>query len=111
MVSSVIALHGIIHMMGFMKEWNLGPVGSLSGKTIVQFSENALRFIGLLWLFACLVLLASAVMYYMNKDWSRITATAGLVISQMLIILYWRDAKWGTLFNVILLFIILFLFR
>jgi hypothetical protein len=109
-VSLAIVFHGIIHMVGFMKEWKLGPIGIFSGKTIVQFSESTLRFVGLVWLLACFVLLASAVTYYMDKDWYWIAATTGLIVSQTLIVLYWRDAKWGTLLNVILLCFIVFAF-
>ena len=32
MLSSAIALHGIIHLMGFVREWDLGPVGKFSSQ-------------------------------------------------------------------------------
>lgn len=106
-ISSVFALHGIIHLMGFVKEWKLGPVGKLSGKTIFQFSENIARFVGVLWLAACALLLAATIAYYSRKDWFWIIGIAGLIVSQTLIIIYWQDAKWGTAVNLILLVIVL----
>jgi len=92
--------------MGFMREWKLGPAGRFSGKTIVQFSDHALHIIGLLWLLACILMLFSGFAYYLRIEWWWMTAAGGLIVSQTLIILYWPDAKWGTIFNVLLLFII-----
>jgi hypothetical protein len=106
-ISSVFALHGIIHLMGFVKEWQLGPIGKLSGKTIIPFSENTSRVIGVLWLTACVLMLAATIAYYSRKDWFWIIGIAGLIVSQTLIIIYWTDAKWGTVVNLLLLVVVI----
>lgn len=103
-----MALHGIIHLMGFAKEWDLAPDGIFSGKTLIQLSGNSSRFVGVLWLTACALLLASTFAYYTQKDWFWMIGIAGLVVSQALIILYWQDAKWGTIVNAILLLVVIF---
>jgi hypothetical protein len=108
MLSSLFAIHGIIHLMGFAKEWNLGPDGRFSGKTLVALSETSAKFVGTLWFIACLLLLISTISYYTQKNWFWIPATTGLILSQALIILYWQDAKWGTIVNVIILIAIIF---
>jgi hypothetical protein len=106
-LSSVLALHGIIHLMGFVKEWKLGPIGKLSGKTIIPFSENTARFVGVLWLATCVLMLAATIAYYSRKDWFWIVGIAGLIVSQTLIIIYWIDAKWGTVVNLLILVVVI----
>jgi hypothetical protein len=97
----------MIHLMGFAREWNLGPEGRFSEKTI-HLSENASRFVGVVWLITCMLLLVSTFGYYSRKDWFWVSGITGVIISQTLIILYWPDAKWGTIVNVIFLVVIIF---
>lgn len=101
-----MAIHGIIHLIGFAKEWDLGPNGSFSGKTLVPLSENIQKFAGVLWLVTCILLIAATAAYYLKKDWFWMLAGAGLVLSQAMIIIYWTDAKWGTVANVIILTVV-----
>lgn len=105
--SSMMAIHGIIHLMGFAKEWDLGPDGRFSGKTLFPLSENIQKAAGILWLLACISLIAATMAYYSNKEWYWIPAGVGLILSQTLIIVYWHDAKWGTVVNVILLVVVI----
>jgi hypothetical protein len=107
-LSSVFALHGIIHLMGFAKEWNLGPDGRFSGKTLLVLSATAAKFVGMLWFITCLLLLVATISYYTQKNWFWIPASTGLFLSQALLIFYWQDAKWGTIANVIILVAIVF---
>lgn len=103
-----MAIHGIIHLMGFVKEWDLGPVGRFTGKTLIHLSGSASKVIGVLWFVACLLLLISAFGYYSQNDWFWVVGITGLFISQGLIIIYWQDAKWATAINVLLLMVIIF---
>jgi hypothetical protein len=55
------------------------------------------------WLLACLMLLVAAMLHAQsNRDWYQ-AALAGLVLSQVLILFVWRDAKFGTIANVLVL--------
>lgn len=107
-LSSVIAIHAIIHLMGFAKEWHLAPEGRFTGKTIVQLSANGAKVVGVLWLVTCALLLASSLACYSRRDWFWIVAVAGVCFSQALIVLYWQEAKWGTIGNVVLFALIVF---
>ena len=49
--SLVIFLHGLIHMLGFVKEWNLAEV-KLSG-VFISFPRVLFKIAGILWLVAC----------------------------------------------------------
>jgi len=102
-IAVVIFLHGLIHLMGFAKNLNLAEVGELSGKTIVPLSETAVKVAGFIWLTACLFFAASAFGLLLGKQWWWGIGICGMILSQMLIILYWKDAWAGTIANVIIL--------
>jgi hypothetical protein len=107
-LSFAIAFHGIVHLLGFVKEWNLGRVGKFTEHASIHFSHSTSKVIGTLWVVACVLLLMSAFGYFSRKDWFWIVGVAGLIISQALIIIYWQDAKWGTVINVMLLIALIF---
>jgi hypothetical protein len=107
-LSSAMAIHGIIHLLGFVKEWNLGSAGKFTGNASIRFSGNTSKVIGSLWFVAFALLLISAIGYYSRKDWFWIVGVAGLFVSQALIVIYWQDAKWGTAINVILVIVVIF---
>lgn len=102
-----LVIHGLIHLMGFSKEWNLGPPSMLKRKTTVPLTRAVAKAAGLLWLSACLLLLGTAVLYLMQKDWYWMVGIAGVGLSQVLILLYWRDAKYATILNAIILVILI----
>ena len=106
--SFLLVLHGVIHLMGFAKEWDLAPKGQLTGKTLIDLSANTAKVLGLFWLLTCVMLLGSTVLYLRHSMWFWIPVSASLFISQLLIIIYWHDAKFGTIVNVILLTFVLF---
>ena len=96
----VILVHGLIHVMGFLKEWKLSTISQLSG--VISLSKNAALVAGAGWLVACLLFLITLVSYYPGKGWWWMPAVAAITVSQLLIIIYWKDAKWGTIANVII---------
>jgi hypothetical protein len=98
-----MSVHGLIHLMGFLKEWKLADVKELSGKTIIPLTENFSKAAGAFWLIACLLFLASGVAFLIKKEWWWMIAAAAIVLSQLLIVLYWQDAKYGTIANIIIL--------
>jgi len=98
-----LMIHGLIHLMGFSKEWNLGPPSMLKRKTTIPLTVAAAKIAGLLWLFACLLLIGTAVLYLEQKDWYWMVGIVGVGLSQVLTILYWHDAKYATILNIILL--------
>ena len=59
-LAALLAIHGLIHLLGFLKPWKLARVEQLSGRAIVPLSETAGRVVGLFWLSAALLLLAAA---------------------------------------------------
>lgn len=95
--------HGVIHLLGFVKELNLGVVKQLSGKTLFTLTGTTAKSLGILWLITCMILIFAAAAYLMRSDWWWIAAITGVILSQTLIIIYWPDAKYGTIANIIIL--------
>lgn len=95
----LVFFHGLLHLLGFTKAFNLARLS--------EFSINISRFNGVLWLAAALLMISTAVLYFLNRGWWWIPAIVALVISQYLILLNWKDAKFGTIINIFLLAAIL----
>lgn len=88
-------IHGIIHFMGFAKAFQYAEMKQLT----VSISKP----IGLLWLLSALLFLVAAIFFLLKKDAWTIISIAAVLVSQFVIILSWKDAKFGTIANVIIL--------
>jgi len=88
-------LHGLISLLGFIKAFGIAEVDQLT-RTI---SEPA----GLFWLIASLLFLISGGLFFNEQSWWWMAVLPGILILQVLIFMYWQDAKWGTILNVIIL--------
>jgi len=101
----VIFLHGLIHLLGFVKEWKLAQVKQLTGETLhtISLLGGLSKIIGILWVIACLLFILSAVTYLLRKEWWWMVAAVAIVVSQIMIIIYWKEARFGTIANFIIL--------
>lgn len=89
-----IALHGFIHFLGFLKAYGWMELKELP----LQIS----REVGTLWLLGGLGMIAVAIGFaYQVKNWWYLGIILAL-FSQALIIMYWGEAKFGTLPNAVL---------
>jgi hypothetical protein len=92
--AGLVALHGLIHLMGFAK--------SFGHASLPQLVQPISRAMGLVWLAAAaLTLGASAASLAWPRSWWWMGA-ASVVVSQFVIVSSWSDAKFGTLANLIL---------
>lgn len=88
-------LHGLIHLMGFSKAFGYAELSQLS----LPISRPA----GLIWLLATLLFLLAAILWITKQEsWWWIGGIA-ILISQVLVIIYWKDARAGTIANLLLL--------
>ncbi len=91
----IVAVHGLIHLMGFAKAFNLASFEQLR----VPISQP----LGLLWLAAALLFVLSAILLVVAPDRWWAPALGAVVISQVVIITSWSDARFGTIANLIVL--------
>lgn len=92
----LITVHGLIHFMGFAKAFEFADIN--------QLEQNISKTIGLLWLFTAMLLLIAVILYLKKDQWFYIAVLA-IVLSQILIIMSWKDAKFGTVVNIIILLV------
>jgi hypothetical protein len=93
--SLIMAIHGLIHLIGFAKAFGYG--------NITQLTKEITKPIGLLWLATALLLIIATILFVLKKDGWSIVAIIAAIGSQILIISVWQDAKFGTIPNLIIL--------
>ena len=93
----LLLLHGLIHLLGFVKAFSLADVKELT----LSISKP----IGLIWLTGFLLFAITAWLYAVNSSYWWIAGWVAILISQSLIIYAWQDARFGTIANVILLLV------
>jgi hypothetical protein len=91
----LIALHGIIHLFGFLKAFNLAEFNAIT--------QPITKPLGIIWLAAFVIFLATLILFWTQYDYWWIMGIIGVILSQFLIIVYWQDAKFGTILNVVIL--------
>lgn len=86
--------HGLIHFIGFAKAFNY--------INIFQLAKEIAKPIGLLWLITGCLFLLSMLFYSFKKEQWMYFAFGAIVLSQMLIIINWQAAKYGTIINILI---------
>lgn len=91
---ALITVHALIHFMGVAKAFGMAELAELT--------QPIGRGMGALWLAAGLTLLAAAVMVKTHpRSWWWM-GFLGVVLSQVVIVSAWSDARFGTVANVLI---------
>jgi len=93
----LIGIHGIIHLFGFLKAFGISEFNAITQPISKPF--------GLLWLLAFLLFFITNIQIVRSSNYWWVGACLALIVSQFLIVSYWSDAKFGTIVNVIILFV------
>jgi hypothetical protein len=97
--ASIILIHGAIHLMGFAKAFGYG--------NIPQLTKDISKTSGMLWLGTAALFSVAAVMFLLKKENFFVLAIIAVIVSQILIITTWKDARFGTIVNVIIVLVII----
>lgn len=95
---ALLLIHGLIHLMGLVKAYGWAEVRALQ--------QPIGRPMGLLWALATVLFLIAAWAMLGRSDRWWIPALAGVVLSQVLIVLHWQGARFGTIADLLLLMVI-----
>lgn len=99
LISILITVHGAIHLLGFLKAYGLMKTSAMT--------QNIGGIAGIFWLLSFLLFILSVMLFYYGQPlWPFVLLTA-ILISQILIIGSWNDAKYGTILNLLFLLIAL----
>ena len=90
----LIGIHGAIHLFGFLKAFGLSEFNALTHPISKAF--------GILWLLATLLFALTLLLFWKENTWW-IVGIIATILSQWLIVMYWSDARYGTIVNVIML--------
>ena len=83
--------------MGFIKSFGFAEIKELS----LPIS----KIFGIMWLTAFLLFLATIILFVLKSNCWRLLAIVAVLFSQILIVSFWQDAKFGTIANVIILLV------
>jgi hypothetical protein len=97
--SFLLLIHGLIHLMGFIQAFKLASIEGLQLKSWAPFLSESPRMAGTLWLTAFLLFMGAVMLFILKKDNWWTLALAAVVLSQILIIFYWQEARFGTIAN------------
>jgi len=93
----LLTVHGLIHLLGFAKAYNPAAIN--------QLGQNISKANGIIWLVTALFFIATAVLFFLEKEYWLYAAAVAIILSQYLVIASWHDARFGTIANVIILVI------
>jgi hypothetical protein len=93
----IIAIHGLIHCMGFAKAFGYG--------NITQLTKAISKTAGVCWLMTAAILIVAMVLLLLDKDSWPVIAIIGAIISQVLIFTVWQDTKFGSIANILVLIV------
>lgn len=94
---SILAIHGLIHLIGVIKAYSLADLPDLS----LSVSKPA----GLLWLTALILFLVTALLYHQSVNGWWMVSIIAVILSQGLVISVWHEAKFATVPNLIILIV------
>ncbi len=106
--ATFMLVHGLIHLLGFAKQWELAEVSLLSGKSLIPVSEATTRVLGAGWFVAYLLFMMASLGCFRRRSYWMPTALLALVLSQALIVFYWPDAWVGTPVNIFIALVLAF---
>ena len=91
----VVALHGLVHLLGVAKAFGLAD--------LPQLTQPITPALGVAWLVAAVLFVASAVALVTAPRWWWVMAAGAIVVSMAAIVPSWSDAKAGAAVNTVML--------
>jgi len=91
----LIGIHGVIHLFGFLKAFKISEFNSISQPVSKNF--------GLVWLLAFILFAITSILLLFQFSYWWLNGFLAVIASQVLIFIYWSDAKFGTIANLIIL--------
>jgi hypothetical protein len=109
----LMALHGVVHVLGFVVPWQLAHPEGFPYKTTLlsgrlDVGPVLIRVVGVVWLVIAAAFVAGAISLFARQPWWWGVALAASAASLVLTALSWPEARVGVALNVVLLVLLLF---
>ncbi|MFC1726411.1 ABC transporter permease [candidate division KSB1 bacterium] len=107
-VSVILALHGLIHLLGFVVYLKIAEVKDLPYKTTIfagriNLGESGIKVIGILWMLAALGFVVSTVGVFGLTGWWQAVTLYVTIFSLLVTVSGIPDSVFGAAVNVIIL--------
>ena len=111
-VAFLLAVHGLIHLMGFTAYWPLAEMKELPYKTTLlggrwEVGATGMRVFSLLWLLAAIGFVAATLGLILHQGWWLPVLVGVTLLSLTLCVLDWSVAFRGALINIVILIVLL----
>jgi hypothetical protein len=108
-----LALHGLVHVVGFTVPWGLGGPRGVGYSTLilnrsVEVGDTAVKLLGFVWLAAAFAFVIVAVMIWRGHPWALRSTVALLIGSLVLCVIGLPGAVMGLAIDVVLLVLLSF---
>ncbi|MHA2169434.1 MAG: hypothetical protein ACXAB7_06025 [Candidatus Kariarchaeaceae archaeon] len=78
-------------------------IEDFTGKTLINLSETTRKVFGVIWFLITVLFLIASYGLAIDKDWWQELTIISILASQILVILWWADAKLGTVANILII--------
>jgi hypothetical protein len=93
----IIILHGLVHLLGWVKGFGL--------KDVKELSMPISKTMGIMWLIAAVLILMYVVLFLINARYAWLIGGFVAVFSQILIMFFWKDARFGSIPNLLIVLV------
>jgi len=90
----IVILHALIHLPGFLKGFEI--------KEIKELTSQISMPLGIVWLAGFLLFLAFGILFLVNFQKCWMVGFIATLISQILVMLFWSEASYGSLPNILI---------
>jgi hypothetical protein len=105
-VAGVLIVHGLLHALGIATTFGGAQVDGMSGAPTLSVGA-AERGFASLWAVALIGLVAAGLAVRFHQDWWRPMAAAAALVSMIPIAVWWADARFGALVNIVVIALVL----
>ena|SRR5688572_28964003 len=101
-ISILMILHGIAHTVGFTTSWKLANPSGFKTTVFggnVDLGEFGIRVTGVLWLLTGAAFVLLAIAWITEQPWWSSLAWSAFVLSTLLTIIQWPEARIGIAVN------------
>lgn len=107
-LATLMIAHGIAHLARFAIPWRLAPRSGAPVRTTVldgriDIGEGGVRALGSLWLALAMAFCLAALGAFAATDWWLLVAFLAALVSMMLCLLEWPQARFGVGANLLVL--------
>lgn len=93
----LVVLHGLIHLSGTLKGLGL--------KDMKELTLPISKSMGFLWMVVAVLLVVYALLFISNNRFAWLIGLVAAILSQILIVVYWKDARFGTIPNLLIIIV------